>query len=117
MKKINVVKENNDFQEIITTGNFKKNNEYIIYYKDNNKFNHYRIGISVGKKIGNAVVRNHYKRQLRKIADENKNYFSNTTDYIIILRKNCLSCDYNTLLNSFKSLIIKIKGEENEKTN
>lgn len=116
MKKINIVKESSDFEKIIHNGKYIKNNEYIIYYKDN-ELNRYRFGLSVGKKIGNAVTRNYYKRQLRNIIDQNKKYFSNTKDYIIILRKNCLSCDYNTLLNSFIKLINKIEGEKNEKTN
>ena len=61
MNKRNIVKENRDFQNIITTGYLLKDKNIIIYYKDNN-LNVMRFGISVGKKIGNAVTRNYYKR-------------------------------------------------------
>lgn len=111
MKKINVVKESKDFQKIITTGICKKDKNLVIYYKDND-FNRYRFGISVGKKIGNAVTRNHYKRKIRNIIDHNKKLYSNTTDYIIIVRRNCLEIDYEALETSFIKLIQSSKKGE-----
>ena len=86
MKKIEVVKKNKDFDNIIKKNKVVKNNEYIIYY-DNNKINFERFGISVGKKIGNAVERNYFKRVIRNICDINKNIYSKNKDYIIIMRK------------------------------
>ena len=70
MKKINVVKNNNDYQRIINKNNSYRNNCFVIYI-DSNKLNYSRFGISVSKKIGNAVVRNYYKRIIRNICDNN----------------------------------------------
>lgn len=115
MKKINIVKESRDFQKIMSTGICLKDKNLVIYYKENNN-NYSRFGISVGKKIGNAVVRNYYKRVLRNIVDHNKKICSNKKDYIIIVRKNCLITDYQKIEKSFIYLIQSSqKGEKNEK--
>ena len=65
MKKLYVVKKQQDFDRIIKKGQIKKNNSYVIYY-DKNELPYDRFGISVGKRIGNAVNRNKYKRKLRR---------------------------------------------------
>lgn len=103
MKKINIVKENKDFENIIKSGFSQKNDCYIIYSKENN-LNHYRFGVSVGKKIGNAVTRNKLKRQMRNIIHKHKKLYSNTKDYIIIVRKGGLGLSFQKLEESFLDL-------------
>ena len=107
MKKNEVVKNNYEFDSIIKKGKYQKNNEFIIYYIDNDK-EYSRFGISVGKKIGNAVTRNYYKRILRNICDKNKNLYSKGKDYIIIVRKGTVLLNYEEINNSFVTLIKKI---------
>ena len=107
MKKSEVVKNNRDFKMIMNKGNLKKNNEYVIYYLDNG-LNYCRFGISVSKKIGNAVTRNYYKRIIRNICDMNKNLYSKGKDYIIIMRKGLTLLSYQEANNKFVDLIKKI---------
>lgn len=111
MKKINVVKNSRDFDKIIKNGKMVKNHHFVIYY-DNNDLSIYRFGISVGKKIGNAVVRNYYKRVLRNVCDNHKNLYSKTRDYIIIVRKACTLLSFNEMEESFVHLINKIEKEK-----
>lgn len=107
MKKEDIVKNNYEFNKIIKNGNYKKNNDFIIYYLNNN-VGHFRIGISVSKKIGNAVTRNYYKRIIRNICHKNKNLYSNEKDYIIIMRKGLITLTFSEANNSFVDLIKKI---------
>ena len=104
MKKINIVKENRIFNDIIKNGKQYKNKNLVLYTKNNISNKYYRFGISVGKKVGNAVIRNKLKRQMRMIIDLNKKYYENDKDYIIIVRKNCLNCSFEEINNSFLNL-------------
>lgn len=114
MKKINIVKNNYDFDRII------KNNKPFVYknfllYVEKNQ-NNYKFGISVSKHICNAVGRNKYKRQIRSIIN---NYnFNEDFNCIIIVRKSILNSNYQENLEQlnycFKKLHL-IKGETYEK--
>lgn len=94
MKKINIIKSNRDFERIIRNNKPFKYKDYIIYIekKDNNN---YKFGLSVGKKIGNAVTRNKYKRRLKSIIDQ-KNY-QNGFNCIIIVGKGILSKSFEEM--------------------
>lgn len=110
MKKINIVKESEEFNKIISSRVCVKDRNLIIYYKKNN-LEHYRFGITVPKKLGKAHIRNYYKRVLRNICDINNFCYSNNKDYIIIVRKGCLETTYQEIEKSFKYLMSKIEKE------
>jgi len=113
MKKINVVKNSRDFDRIIKDGNVIKNKHYVMYY-GNNDLDIYRIGISVGKKIGNAVTRNYYKRVLRNLCDIHKNLYSKGKDYIIIVRKACTELSFNEMEDSLVYLMNRLEKEKRD---
>ena len=115
MKKINIVKKNLDFSRIIQNQRKYKFENYIIYIERTNDQVH-RFGISVSKKIGNAVVRNKLKRQIKSIIDT-KDY-QNSFNCIIILRKGILTKSFNKisedLYSAFKTLYILKEEHEKE---
>ena len=113
MKKKYIVKESKEFEKIIKKGICKKNRSFIIYnLKNNLKYNRY--GISVGKKIGNAVIRNKYKRKIRHIIDNCKKNYVNNSDYIIILRKGALEKNFQELIKDYLNIVQKGKKYENK---
>ena len=107
MNKLHTVKKSKDFTNIIHSGKFVKNKSYVIYYKDN-ELPVYRFGISVSKKLGKAVYRNKYKRQVRTIIDKYKKYYQNGLDYIIIIRNSYVDLSFESRERDFKYLIDKI---------
>ena len=111
MKRHEMIKDSKYFSHIIKTGNFFKNNYFVIYYVENSdKFSHF--GIAIKKNIGKANVRNRLKRQVRMIVTQNKNLFKLSRDYIIMIRDGCLQADYKDMETAIVSLM---KGENNEK--
>ena len=104
MKKYEIVKEHKQFDDIIATGKYKKNKNFLIYNKESNLLIP-RFGIAVGKKIGNAVTRNKLKRQIRMIINNNKNLFKNGKDYIIIVKRSSLELTFQQMTDSMLELI------------
>lgn len=115
MKKENIIKKSLDFDRIIKNNKSYKYKDYIIYLEKTEN-NTYHFGLSVGKKIGNAVTRNKIKRQLKNIID--KNNYEKGINCIIIVRKGLLKKTYQEkekiLLEVFHKLNI-IKEKNNEK--
>lgn len=116
MNKRYIIKESNRFNELIANAPKVMNQYFIVFYQDNSQaFNRY--GISVGKKIGKAHIRNHLKRQVRAIvAEYQKNYFF-STDCIIMIRKSCLTIPFSKMEQMLLQLlnIIKEKKDEEKK--
>lgn len=104
MKKFEIVKEHYEFDNIINNGKSISNKVFVVYYLKHLQ-EYPKFGIAVGKKIGNAVIRNKYKRIIRNIVDNNKLLFKKDNDYIIIIKRKCLDLTYNELNDSLSALI------------
>lgn len=117
MKKKYIVKYARDFEDIIKNGRCKKNRYFIIHYKENN-LPYDKFGISVSKKLGNAVFRNKYKRIIRAIIDNYKKSYNNSEDYIIILRREAVDKKYDDIQNELFALMSNIRKDikNNEET-
>ena len=107
MKKKYRVKQTRELEDIIKNGYYQKNKFYGIYFKKS-KYDYDRYGISVSKKLGNSVFRNHYKRKIREIINNYKKNYINGRDYIIILRKAAINQPHDSLENEFNKMMNKI---------
>src|SRR5699024_204086 len=101
------VKDHNEFQDIIHTGKSFANRELVIYYKEKQVQKHFRIGISVGKKIGNAVVRNKIKRHMREAFYQLKSEIRPNVDIIIIARRPTTEMNTKDMVRSLTHLLRK----------
>ncbi len=66
MRKSYRVKKESEFQRVFETHNSVANHKFVVYQMEKPGQKHFRVGISVGKKIGNAVHRNWVKRRIRQ---------------------------------------------------
>lgn len=93
MKKINRVRKSQEFQQIISNGKKTVNRSFVYYYQPK-KNDQARIGISLSKKMGHAVDRNLYKRQVRMMCQEIIDFNNYPFDGILILRLNYRELTY-----------------------
>lgn len=105
LKKKYRIKKNEEFQEIIKTGKSFANRELVIYYREKKGQPHVRVGISVGRKIGKAVKRNHVKRLIRECMNKMKDQVKPEYDMIIIARNRAVDLDYHGMCKSLQQLL------------
>ena len=86
MSKSYRVKKESEFQRVFETHNSVANRKFIIYKMAKPGQKHFRVGISVGKKIGNAVHRNWVKRRIRQTLLEVKPQLKSDVDFLVIAR-------------------------------
>jgi len=109
-----MVKKNQEFQYIIKNG-IKIKSPYFSSFNVLKKEKYFRIGISVPKKLGNAVLRNKVKRQIRHIINNYRESFNLDRDCIIIINSNFLNQNFAKKKYLIENLIKQI-GESHEKT-
>ena len=102
MKKEFRVLKNYEFSSIIQNRQFVKSSSFIVYFRKHEN-EHARIGISVGKKIGNAVCRNKVKRQVRSMVDQVFS-FEEPYDLIMIVRPSYKEKSFEENKNEMKEI-------------
>lgn len=109
VKKQYRIKRNEEFQETFKHGNSFANRQLVIYYRKKENQDHFRIGLSVGKKIGNAVARNRIKRLLRTSFHALEEDIKPCYDIVIIARKPTKTMNYEMMKKSLSHLLYKEK--------
>ena len=107
MKVINRIKNSEEFVSTVKNGKVLKETPYLIHYK-NNELSTCRVGLSVSKRIGNAVTRNRVKRQVRAMCDSLIDYSSHTFDIVIIVKSEFLNNSFDDNKNKLNNLLSKI---------
>ena len=106
-----------DFQAIFSKGSSVANRKFVLYHLEKNQ-SHYRVGLSVSRKLGNAVTRNSIKRKIRHVIMELSPNLINQ-DFVIIARKGVEELDYHevkkNLLHVLKLANLYQEGLNSEK--
>ncbi|MBD3949733.1 ribonuclease P protein component [Tuanshanicoccus lijuaniae] len=100
MKKAYRVKTEKDFQTAFKNGISFANRQLVLYIYPKNNQSHFRVGFSVGKKIGNAVERNRVKRLLRHAMMEVDTQIAQDYDYLLIARHDIKGKNFNQVKQS-----------------
>ncbi len=87
MKKIMSLKKNSDFQTVFSNRDSVANRQFVVYVLKKEGQPYTRVGLSVSKKIGNAVTRNRVKRYIKESLIHFGTRFKVGFDCVIIARK------------------------------
>ena len=64
-----------------------------------------RVGFTVTKKTGNAVVRNRIRRRLREACERQSDAFAPGTDYVIVARRPALAAPFDGLAEDLRAAL------------
>ncbi len=107
LKKTYRLTRRNDFRRVYGKGKSAANYSMVLYVAPSKKQT-MRIGFSVSKKIGKAVVRNRVKRQMREAAFHLLSSFSAHKDYIFIARNGIKEKNLAEIEKQMASLLKRI---------
>lgn len=102
MKFSSALKLNHIFRRLYSTPG--KANKYLVLYARKNRTTTNRVGITVSKKLGYAVVRNRVRRRLREVYRLNEQRFKPGYDIVVVARTRCIRADFATLTDAYLSL-------------
>ena len=117
MRKSFRVKKEKDFNAIFQEGKSVANRKFVVYRLENSE-QHFRVGLSVSKKLGNAVMRNQIKRRIRHVLITHKDQIIENLDFVVIARKGVEEMNYTeiekNLLHVLRLANIYQEGNESE---
>ncbi len=96
MKKENRIKKNEEIAKIVLNKQKVKSDYFFIYYQKNDEST--RVAISVSKKIGNSVQRNHAKRIIRELIRPNLYEFK-PSNLVVVVKKDLKNVNFDELKN------------------
>ena len=105
MKFSSALKLNHIFRRLYHTSGFA--NSYLVLYARPNKTGRNRVGITVGKKLGGAVVRNRTRRRLREVYRLNEDAFLSGWDIVVVARSRSVDASFQSLTKAYLALAEK----------
>lgn len=101
------LKSTAEFQRVYLLRNSSADDRLIVYAARND-LPYARLGLSVSRKHGGAVVRNRYKRLLREVFRRNQEQIPAGVDYVIVPRVRADAPTFDLLQASFLALSGKV---------
>ena len=105
MKYSGALKLNHIFRRLYATSGHA--NGYLVLYARKNRMNTNRVGVTVSKKLGHAVVRNRIRRRLREVYRLNEEKFLPGWDIVVVARSRCIRAEFSKLTQAYLSLAEK----------
>jgi ribonuclease P protein component len=105
MKYSTSLKLNHIFRRLYHTNGFASG--YLVLYVRKNRTATNRVGITVGKKLGKAHIRNRIRRRFREVYRLNEDKFQPGWDIVVVARSRAVNASFQALTESYLSLAKK----------
>ena len=102
MKFSSSLKLNHVFRRLYATKGIA--NGFLVFYARRNRLGVNRVGITAGKKLGKAHIRNRIRRRLREVYRLHEDQFLPGWDIVVVARSRCLDAPFTDLTNAGNSL-------------
>ena len=105
MKFSSSLKLNHIFQRLYRTSG--QGNGLLVLYARRNRTGENRVGITVGKKLGKAHIRNRVRRRLREVYRLNEDKFLPGWDIVVVARTKAIDAPFDKLTKAYLGLAKK----------
>ncbi len=99
------LKLNHIFRRLYASNGYA--NGFLVLYARRNRTGTNRVGITTGKKLGHAVVRNRVRRRLREVYRLNEDLFQPGWDIVVVARSKSVTASFADLTAGYLSLARK----------
>ena len=96
-----------EFQKLFKSGKRIQNRLFIVYISRND-LKRCRIGLTVTRKVGNAVTRNRIKRLAREYFRQNRHIIKDYWDISLIAKRECNEVNNQALLSALENIFVRI---------
>ncbi|MBC8080321.1 MAG: ribonuclease P protein component [Gorillibacterium sp.] len=97
MQKEHRLAKREDFNRVYRRGKSVANLQFVVYVLPRKEQGPFRLGVSVSKKLGNAVVRNRIRRTMKEIVRLSQEDFLPDVDFVVIARKPVVDLEYEDM--------------------
>ena len=106
MKNTVSLKKDKEFRFLYKKGVSVPGDTVVLYYRANKYMQKtgLRLGITVSKKLGKAVVRNRVRRRLREAYRLQEDAFCPGWDIVVVARSRCVDAEFSRLKDALISL-------------
>jgi len=94
------LRKNEEFQRVFRHGQSAANRQFVVYALPRSEGGTFRVGVSVSKKLGKAVVRNRLKRLIKEAVRAHADKIRPGVDVVLIARAPALELDYHQMVKS-----------------
>lgn len=99
------LKRRNDFRKVFRGGTSVANRQFVLYTFKRTDGEVSRVGISISRKVGKAVVRNRIKRLIKEIVRKWMDQIHPQMDLILIARNPVVGLDYKEMESSLRHVM------------
>jgi ribonuclease P protein component len=93
-----------DYLRILREGKKFQTEHFLVSFRPN-FMPHCRLGITVGRRVGPAVVRNRLKRRIREFFRQNKFIFPGATDCVVAAKEGAGSLSFRQMANELRGVL------------
>jgi ribonuclease P protein component len=102
-----------DFQRLSKSGKRIQNRYFIVYIRRND-LQRCRLGLTVTRKVGNAVARNRIKRLAREYFRQNRHIIKDYWDISLIAKRECIEVTNKALLSALENIFVRIASHRKD---